>query len=130
MKHLIFVIFATIISVCTCSSCPQDGKSPTIRTVNTNEFASIIRDDHTAILDVRTAKEYASGHIANAINIDINQPDFLKRCKDLPKHVAVYCRSGKRSLKAAQLLSQHGHTVYNLDGGILAWQKATLPIVQ
>ena len=53
--------------------------------------------------------------------------DFAERIKDIKGTVAVYCRGGRRSLKAAEQLAKQGCTVYNLDGGILAWQKAGKP---
>ena len=102
-----------------------NGKQTT--TVGVDEFASMIAQKDVRIIDVRTPKEYAEGHIAGAENIDVKSDDFAERIKDITGKVAVYCRGGKRSLTAAELLSKQGCTVYNLDGGILAWQKAGKP---
>ncbi len=80
----------------------------------------------SVILDVRTAEEFESGHIEGALNIDIRGgEDFFASIEALDKSKSyfVYCRSGARSGQACQLMSQLGFSaVYNLDGGVLAWQ--------
>jgi Rhodanese-related sulfurtransferase len=96
-------------------------------TLNANDFENAIADDQTIILDVRTADEYAGGHIPNAINIDVNRAGFLYEADEkLPKDktIAVYCHGGVRSRKAASLLSDNGYTILNLDGGFKEWQSA------
>lgn len=104
-----------------------------ISTIGVKDFAKAIKDTaHVRLVDVRTAKEYAEGHIAGAVNIDVNQPDFEQRTAGFvgldDTQVAVYCRSGRRSMKAAESLSQRGVRVLNLDGGITAWQREGKPI--
>jgi len=91
------------------------------------EFASTMVQKDVRLIDVRTPKEYAEGHLAGSENIDVKAADFAERIKDIKGKVAVYCRGGRRSLKAAEQLAANGCTVYNLDGGILAWQKAGKP---
>ena len=102
----------------------QNGK---ITTVGVEEFAKIMAQKDVRLIDVRTPKEYAEGHLAGAAMIDVKAADFAERIKGINGTVAVYCRSGKRSLMAAEQLAKQGCTVYNLDGGILAWQKAGKP---
>jgi rhodanese-related sulfurtransferase len=78
------------------------------------------------LLDVRTKAEFENGSIPNAINVDINQKDFLSKMTtfDKTKPCLVYCRSGMRSVKACKALHQAGFvTLYNLKGGYLAWNK-------
>jgi phage shock protein E len=80
------------------------------------------------LLDVRTAEEYTSGHIKNAINIPVESlPDLLDELPgDLP--IVVYCRSGNRSATAAQILVSAGYQpVYDL-GGIQTWLAYGYPI--
>lgn len=92
-----------------------------------NGFAELIADTNVVVLDVRTASEYAEGHIERAINIDYKQDDFLEKAKaTLPtsKTIAVYCRSGRRSASAADILSAEGYKMVNLKGGIIAWKEA------
>lgn len=103
------------------------NKVTSINSVDVDEFAMIIAQKNVRLIDVRTPKEFAEGHIMGAEMIDVKTADFAERIKDITDTVAVYCRSGKRSLMAAEQLIKQGCTVYNLDGGILAWQKAGKP---
>jgi len=82
------------------------------------------------LIDVRTPQEFASGHIAEAINIPVET--IATRLNEIPhdKPVVVYCHSGNRSAQAASILSGAGYTnIYDM-GGILAWTAAGLPVVQ
>ncbi len=118
-------------------SCCANGQTDSIQTVDAPTFAQIIRTDSAAadsqavtLVDVRTAEEYAEGHIPDALNIDVLQDDFTQKATArLPKdrRVAVYCRSGKRSHKAAALLVKAGYKVVNLKGGWLEWTANRLP---
>ena len=103
------------------------NKVAPIKSVGVEEFAKIMAQKDVRLIDVRTTKEYAEGHLQGAENIDVKAADFAERIRDIKGTVAVYCRSGKRSLMAAEQLAKQGCTVYNLDGGILAWQKAGKP---
>ena len=98
-----------------------------IKTLGADEFAEVMTQKDVRLIDVRTAEEYAEGHLFGAENIDVKAADFAERIKGIDGEVAVYCRGGRRSLKAAEQLAAGGCTVYNLDGGILAWQKAGKP---
>ena len=79
------------------------------------------------VLDVRTGEEYKSGHIEGAVNYDVlDSTIFLTQIEKLDKDKTylVYCRSGKRSADAASIMDQKGFSnVFNMKGGILAWQK-------
>ena len=85
------------------------------------------------LVDVRTPKEYAEGHLEGARNVTWGD-DFEKQWKaaDIKKRftVAVYCRGGRRSKAAAEALAKMGYKVINLDGGIMAWRKAGKPVVK
>ena len=90
-------------------------------------FAELIADTNVVVLDVRTAAEFAEGHIQIAILIDQGQSDFVEKAKaTLPtdKTIAVYCRSGRRSANAAGRLADIGYKCVNLKGGIMAWIEA------
>ena len=102
-------------------------KQAAITTVGVEEFAKNMEQKEVRLIDVRTPTEYAAGHLVGAENIDVKAVDFAERINGLDGTVAVYCRGGKRSLMAAEQLAKQGCTVYNLDGGILAWQKAGKP---
>lgn len=97
------------------------------KTIDADEFEKAISTDTVQLVDVRTADEFAEGHISsdNIKNIDMKQPDFMERAKkelDKSKTIAVYCRSGRRSAEAAGRLAAEGFKVIDLDGGILEWQ--------
>ncbi|MCB9888074.1 MAG: rhodanese-like domain-containing protein [Planctomycetes bacterium] len=85
------------------------------------------------VLDVRTPTEFAAGHLKNAVNIDYKASGFSARLGklDRSKKYLVYCRSGRRSTGALGVLTELGfHHQIHLDGGILAWQKASQPLVK
>lgn len=100
------------------------SSKPGFRSVSVDDFQHLIADSSVIRLDVRTAKEFDEGHIPNAVNIDVLQPDFLqKTLSSLPRKrtIAVNCRSGKRSKKAAELLAKKGYKVVELDAGFNGW---------
>ncbi|WP_205941116.1 rhodanese-like domain-containing protein [Albibacterium indicum] len=102
-----------------------------VKTVNTDQFSQLLLLDEVQVLDVRTAEEYQSGHIEDAVNIDVQKEDFQEKAAKLDKNrpVLVYCRSGKRSMKAASALESMGFKrIVNLDGGMLAWEEADKPV--
>ena len=88
--------------------------------MNVEEFDSLIQNEDIQRLDVRTLAEYSEGHITKTININVMDDSLLQ--KDKP--VAVYCRSGNRSKKAAAILSEKGYKVFELDKGFNSWQEA------
>ena len=106
------------------------NKVAPIKSVGVEEFAKIMARKDVRLIDVRTPAEYAEGHLSGAENIDVKAASFAERIKGIEGKVAVYCRSGKRSMTAAVQFAANGCTVYNLDGGILAWQKAGKPTVK
>ena len=94
-------------------------------------FAELAADTNVVVLDVRTASEFAEGHLERAINIDYQQSDFVEKAKatlPMDKKIAVYCRSGRRSAGAARKLSYEGYKLVNLKGGIIAWKAANMPV--
>lgn len=88
------------------------------------EFAATISDSNVQLVDVRTAEEFADGHIPGAVNIDVKRDDFDELAAaglDSGRPVAVYCRSGARSKVAAKRLAGKGFKVYELDRGFMNW---------
>lgn len=101
--------------------------------LDAEKFSQKVSDTTVQLLDVRTSKEYNTGHLKHALQADWNQQDqFRERVQSLDKQkpVYVYCLVGGRSSAAAQWLRQQGFTVYNLQGGINAWKKANKPVEQ
>lgn len=131
-------ILALSISLFSCSA--QESKPHTntelaqtvAKDVSAEEFAKLIKEDGV-ILDVRTAGEYAGGHLENAQNIDVLQGTFAVKAGELDKSkpVYVYCKSGGRSSRAMSQLKQMGFTeVYNMLGGYSGWSSKGLPTVK
>ena len=96
-----------------------------------SDFSTAMKQPGTIVLDVRTPAEYASGHLAQAKNIDIEASSFTNQIAALDKNAtyAVYCRSGNRSGTALEQMTAAGFThVYDLAGGIGAWQNMGGPM--
>jgi len=118
MKYLIFIIFLLFANF-------QSAQAQFV-TVTPDQAALKMKKKRTVVLDVRTKEEYAQGHLPNVVNIDVlDSVNFVQQIQTLNKRkkYVVYCRSGKRSVKASELLigSQFKH-IYNMEGGILAWK--------
>lgn len=95
--------------------------------------ATRLYNDDALVLDVREDKEFAAGHIPKAKHIPLGQ--LGGRIKELDKFkgkpVLITCRSGQRSASACRMLKKAGfETVYNQAGGIIAWERANLPVTQ
>jgi rhodanese-related sulfurtransferase len=82
------------------------------------------------LLDVRTPQEYASGYIPQAINLDVNNPNFAEQIQKLDpnKTYIVYCRTGNRSLLASQQMQAIGLKTIYVEQGFSYWQQAGYPI--
>lgn len=98
------------------------------RDISPEEFKDLSGKENYHILDVRAEKEYEEGLISNHTLIDYFQNDFKEQIEALDKSVnyLIYCRSGNRSGKACQMMEELGFTgeLYNLDGGIQAWNQS------
>lgn len=122
-----FVILSSFIALMACKS------APSVTSVSPAEFRSDIQSlSDPQLLDVRTPEEFAESHLPGAVNIDVQSPLFLEHVSEKfspSRPILVYCRSGKRSMMAANKLAADGYTVIDLAGGILAWQSESLPTV-
>ena len=126
---LLIVMVALCFFAAEASGCGRDSN---ISSVSADVFSEDIKSGDVQLVDVRTAEEFGAGHIGGAINIDVQSPDFQERVgKELKKDktVYVYCRSGRRSLAAAEILADHGFKVVNLKGGIIEWSEDGKPVV-
>jgi L-ascorbate metabolism protein UlaG (beta-lactamase superfamily)/rhodanese-related sulfurtransferase len=92
-----------------------------------DQFEDAMRSTGTCVIDVRTAAEYAEGHLYHAVNIDWQKDGFIE---EISKYfhgenlLAIYCKSGKRSAAAAAALSEAGFKVLNLTDGYTGWTAA------
>ena len=102
-----------------------NAQTARFKTVDAKAFAEVIADTCVVVLDVRTAEEFQAGHIKGALNIDVLKSDFEKKAtSDTPerKTIALYCRSGNRSKKAANALASK-YKVIELGTGYIGWTK-------
>ena len=104
------------------------GQTNKFKTVDVAEFAKAVADTSYVVLDVRTPAEYAEGQIPGThFNIDVIEDSYTELAlKTLPKGklVALYCRSGNRSKKAARILAENGYQVLELGTGFRGWAAA------
>ena len=104
------------------------GQTNDFKIVDANEFAKSIQDKNVTVLDVRTPAEHAEGYIPGTdFNIDVLEDSYTKIATEkLPKDkpVALYCRSGNRSKKAARILVDKGYEVVELGTGFRGWVAA------
>ena len=99
--------------------------------VGVDEFEKLWKEKKGVVLDVRTEKEFQAGHIPGAVNIDVNAGDFEKKIAALEKDKTylVHCASGVRSVRACEKMNRMDFKqLFNLQGGIKAWEKAGKPI--
>lgn len=126
-RHTIFLILLAS-STTQISGCNGNDN---IISVSAPEFEKEIKTDSVKLLDVRTPQEYAEGHIDGALNINVQSDDFQRMAvKELSKDstILVYCRSGRRSMDAAEILTKLGYKVINLKGGIIEWREDGFPV--
>ena len=101
--------------------------------ISPSESTQMINREDALVLDVRESNEYSEGHIINSLHIPL--ASLKTRLKDLEKHktqkVIVACRSGNRSSHACASLKKEGfEQVFNLSGGVMAWESANLPLIK
>jgi rhodanese-related sulfurtransferase len=109
------------------------ASSPDVRVVSPADGAAILADPPAdlVVLDVRTAEEFDQGHLPGATMLDFYAPDFADRLAELDpdRTYLVYCRSGNRSGQTRAMMERLGFgDVADVDGGIVAWAGAELPI--
>ena len=123
MKKILILALSLFLAGCMVTKTSETSGSYKI--ISSTEAQQMIEDNKDAlILDVRTAAEYESGHIPNAVNLsneDI-QAGKVDSLKDKSQLIMVYCRSGNRSRQAAQKLAELGYTNVVDFGGIQSWQ--------
>jgi rhodanese-related sulfurtransferase len=97
-------------------------------TVPVPEIAATAVDESTFLLDVREDDEWQAGHAPAAVHVPMGQ--IVGRLDEVPAGVpiAVICRVGSRSAQVAEYLSRLGRDAANVDGGMVAWARAGLPM--
>lgn len=150
MKVLTIIFLGILVTISSCGTDTQTEKSVNVKHTKTetkskeknksknqgstiakniklSDFDQIMANKKPLLVDVRTAQEFASGHIDGAINIDVMTPEFKSEMAKLnakDKPVMLYCRSGNRSGRAMKTLNREGYSeLYNLMGGYMAYSK-------
>lgn len=121
-KILIMSLLSTVFGLFSCNA-----QSDKFESIDAESFAKVIADTSVVRLDVRTPEEYTEGHIDGAININVLDGAFESKATSiLPKEktIALYCRSGNRSKRAANILAGKGYKVIELSTGYLGWVRA------
>jgi rhodanese-related sulfurtransferase len=108
------------------------GLAPAQTGVSPTAAAAMIKEKKTLqLIDVRTAAEYAAGHLAQSKLIPLQELEARVGEIDKSKPTLLYCRSGHRSGQALKLLTEKGFpNATHIEGGINAWQAAGLPITK
>jgi len=122
-------VFALIASALLLAGCSTSSSAIDL---SVTEFSAKVAEAGVVTLDVRTPGEFAEGHIEGAQLIDFQSGNFENEISSLDKNAtyAVYCRSGNRSGQAVKVMHDAGfHNVYNLNGGVIDWANAGLPLV-
>ena len=130
MKTFATILISLSLIVLSCG--PQSTNEK--RVLDAEKFEIKLQEEtDKIILDVRTPDEFASGHIAGAILMNVKDPDFRERIQtlDTSKAVFVYCSAGVRSAKASSILNESGfNEVYHLEDGLEGWNAAGKDLVK
>ncbi|WP_224489008.1 rhodanese-like domain-containing protein [Robertkochia flava] len=116
MQRLFLLLFVMTIT----------GLSAQVKNISITEVPEKLLE-RGVLVDVRTPVEFEEGHLPGALNIDVKSEEFINEVSGIRKNrnVLLYCRSGRRSARAAEILDSLGYKkVYNLEGGYLAWDAA------
>ncbi|WP_121965733.1 rhodanese-like domain-containing protein [Myroides sp. N17-2] len=122
-KHNVLILLFIVMLSVSFTGYSQDKVN---HLLNNSSFKQVIEQTEVQLIDVRTPKEFSEGTIEYAKNIDFLGDNFLEQTKDLSKDKPLYifCKSGKRSEKARNLLLENGFKeVYELEGGYTKWKE-------
>jgi len=137
------ILFATVLTLAFAKSAVADdtnanktlpaSKKSVAQLVDPAKAAELIAAKKVIVLDVRTSAEFAAGHIGGATNLDFRDKDFKANIAKLPKdkNYLVNCAAGTRSAKACELMTtMEFKTLYDLKGGMRAWEAAGKPVAK
>jgi rhodanese-related sulfurtransferase len=126
MKRVLYLLLISFVFI----SCDAQQKKGT-ELLAPHQFSQEMANDKGQLIDVRTSKEYKSGHLGGAVNIHLYDQDFNERINKLDKNktVYVYCKVGGRSSEAVDSLKLNGFIhIVELKGGTDAWTEAGLTL--
>lgn len=139
-KNLILISALTISMLLFSCGTSQNNKpavavesTEVIVTIDAKTFGELSSSQPGTILDVRTPEEWSEGTIKDAVKMNYHDDNFAEQVEGLDKTapIYVYCKSGRRSSGAADILKEKGFAkVYNLDGGITSWRENGFEVVK
>jgi len=133
------ILRVTVILFLTASIVGCNNKKPSKTTTQHGEISVISpiefkeKSENAIVIDIRTPKEFADGHLEGAVNVNYFDKTFLDEITkyDKTKPIFIYCRSGNRTSSASKKVSNLGfENVYDLQGGIKNWAKNNQKIVK
>ena len=135
MKNLFVALlsFALLGAAASAQEKSEPVKKAGFENIKAEKFDALRKADtnSTVVLDVRTKEEFTGGHIPGSVLLDFMSDDFEKEVAKLDKKKTylVLCASGGRSARACKKMEKLGfRKLYNLEGGIGAWEKAGKPM--
>jgi rhodanese-related sulfurtransferase len=125
------LLFAVMLAACGGSSTAT--ATAEIQLVSASDAATVLNDraPEVVLLDVRTPEEFNEVRVPGSVNVDFYAADFASQLDTLAKDVpyVVYCRSGNRSSQTMDIMRELGFLeVWDVDGGIISWNEAGLPL--
>ena len=141
MRYLGALAAAATLTLCGCIAIDNSGDRvvqpvletsvASVETLTAAELAGLIEAGQVVLIDVRTPGEFESGRLAGALNAPVGEFDAGGIPRDATRETILYCRSSGRSKRAAEMLAEEWDTkVRHLEGGILAWEDAGLPVLR
>lgn len=141
MKNILTIFSLTIVLFFT--ACKDSGSAQEVKVTSSQEVHkvkvispqevrdAVYGDNSQQLVDVRTIEEFQEGHLKNSQNICVTDDDFEENIVKLDKNqpIYLYCRSGKRSARAAKILKELGFKeIYDMEGGYLNWESQQFDI--
>jgi rhodanese-related sulfurtransferase len=128
----VYSMLAILVAFLSFQACNAQQGNGTIKEISVKEASNLLGNNKDVVLvDVRTPGEYRGNSIQNSINIDISNPNFGEQIEKIEKDktILIVCASGNRSARATRYLDEKGYAkVYNIVGGMGAWNREKLPI--
>ncbi|HSC83824.1 MAG TPA: rhodanese-like domain-containing protein [Pseudomonas sp.] len=125
--YVLSAIFAVLLVLLLITELNKGGKS-----LSTRELTALVNRDEAVVLDVRNSKDFATGHIVDALNIPYEK--LAARMAELEKHksktIIVVDAMGQHAGSVAGILQKAGYTAAKLGGGIASWRGDNLPVVK
>jgi rhodanese-related sulfurtransferase len=130
MARLFVFIVGLTLAVFSTVAAAQTTK-PAVPKIDAEQFDKLRQKPNAVVLDVRTAQEFAAGHVPGAVNLDISDPTFNKKLDSLDKSKTylVHCARGVRSNRAVNMMSSLGLAgLFDYHGGFDDWKKQGKPV--